>query len=409
MRRIRSHIFVLLILGLISVPDIAHPIGAFRLRPIDLVIVLISILSLSFGFQFRFSSLDIILLSPLFGILLYSIVLIPVQHFPVSNSIVDGIEMLEIIVLYLSSRNILCISDTGFIWNLLHKIAIWTTVSSFIGIVTFALTGTRLVYLPFVFGLPSLSIFYLVMVYLRTSKIQYGVFSIIILLRILFTQSRSVWLAMSGAVVLLFLMDGLPSYGKVQKELLSLSGAGSVVFVGALVIFPSLIDRLLSLIRGNQFLFARPVIYLSAFQTFTKHPFGSGLGNFTPAVTRAANEGVLSYPGWFRDIAGKWIIGYSMDALAAGRWGAHSDLVKFTVELGIIGGILFALFWALIFRLVIVADRTESNRPFRYILIYFAIQSTINSYLLNGAYGAIILLLLSVLVTTHVKNYTSSL
>lgn len=404
MKRVRAKIFLLLILALVSVPDIAYSVGEFRLRIIDIVIILIGVLSLSFGFRFEFSNLDILLLSPLFGILFYSALLSPVQHFPLANSISDVLELFEIILLYFSSRNILNILEISFIWDLVHKIAIWTTASSFIGVVAFALTGTRLVYLPYVFGLPLLSMFYLVSAYFRTSEIKYSLFSIVILVRVLFTQSRSIWLAMLGAVILLLLVDGSLSYDKVQKELLSLLGTSSVVIVGTLAIFPSLTSRFLSLIRGNQFLFARPVIYLSAFQTFTQHPFGIGLGNFTLVITRAANEGVLAYPNWFRDIAGRWIIEYSLDALAAGRWGAHSDFVKFTTELGIIGGILITLFWMLVLKLIISSNPTKLNQPFRYVLVYFAIQSVINSYLLNGGNGAVILFLLSVLVTIYEES-----
>lgn len=404
MSRLRFHLLTILALGLVSVPDIAWPVGPMRLRIIDLVVVLIVILSLSFGYRIIISKLDVGFLLPLVGILTYSIGLMLIQSFPVSNSVVDGIELLETLALYVALAQILRKSNEGYLHELLHTIAIWTTASSLVGIIAYAHTGTRLVYIPYVVGLPVFSTFYLATMYLRTNQLRYALFSVIVVLRILFTQSRSVWLAMIGAIVIVKIIDRGSPIEEVRGQLITLVGGAGLACIGALTAFPGLVSRILSLVRGNQFLFARPVIYLSGLQLLAEHPFGVGLGNFTLAVTEAANKGTTSYPVWFEDMAGQSIIEYSSDALVAGRWGSHSDLIKFTVELGLAGAVLFVIFWLLIIGLVVVSKPSEIGTPLRLALIYFGIQSVINALLLVRGDGFAIMLLLSVLATAYTRD-----
>lgn len=408
MRKLRYHLLTILALGLVSVPDIAWSVGPMRLRMIDLVVVLIVILSLSYWCRISISRLDVRLLLPLVGILAYSVGLMSIQSFSVSNSIIDGIELLEIIVLYIALIQILRETDESYLHSLLHTIAIWTTVSSFAGIIAYVLTGTRLVYFSFVVGLPAFSTFYLMTTYLRTSQLRYAIFSIIVVLRILFTESRSIWIAMIGAIVLIQFIDSFPSIKEVRGQLIPLVTSTGLASIGALLVSPGLVSRILSLVRGNEFLFARPVIYLSGIQLLDD-PFGVGLANFTPAVTEAAKNGSLSFPIWFQDIAGQGIIDYSLGKLAAGQWGPHSDLIKFTVELGIVGTVLFTAFWLSIIRLVIISGRSKIGTPLRMSLIYFGIQSGINGILLVRGEGTVIMLLLAVLATHYSTTYMKSL
>lgn len=403
MSRRRLQLFSVVVIGMITVPNVAIPVGPARLRPIDILAVTTVLLALSFGPKFDIARTDAWHIFPLVAIFAVSILRIPTQQFAIGNSVVDSIEVLEVVFFYVAARIILSESDDGFVNKLLYYITIWTVASSALGIVIFALTGIRLVYIPVVVGLPVLSTFYVVTAYMRTSNLRYIAFLIVLLLRIIFTQTRSIWIAMAGAAVILLLIEGLPSVDKFRKELVSLSAVAVVSVTGALVSFPGLVDRVLSLVRGNQFLFARPVIYISSWQLFVENPFGVGLGNFTPALTEAARGGELTYPDWFIRIAGESIIQYSNAAFLEGRWGAHSDLVKMWVELGFVGGFLFILFWALIFKTVISSERTAVTRPCKYVLIYFAIQSNINSYLLNAGQGTIIALLLAMLVTSHLR------
>jgi hypothetical protein len=332
-----------------------------------------------------------------------------IQAYPVGNSIVDGIELLEIIVLYVSIIHILRRSDKGFVHSILHIIAIWTTISSLAGIIAYMLTGTRLVYFSFVVGLPAFSVFYFTTMYMRTSQLRYVLFCVVVVLRILFTESRSIWIAIVGAIVLIRIIDGLPPLRETRGKLIPLVSGIGIVSLVALLSTPGLVSRILSLVRGNEFLFARPVIYTSGVQLLSEYGLGVGLGNFTPAVTEAAKSGSLSFPLWFRNIAGQEIIYYSLDRLAAGQWGPHSDLIKFTLELGIVGAVLFTAFWISIIRLVIISGHSKIGTPLRMSLIYFGIQSGINGILLSRGEGTVVVLLLAILVIHYSMDSMESL
>lgn len=401
MNRWYFRLLTILILGLISVPNISLELGPARLRPVDLIVICITVLSFIHSPRYTLTKFDVRLLLPLLGMFGYGIVLLNFQPYPVSNSIVDLIELFETIVLYISLRHLFKEGGVSLLNNLFYIVSVWTAISSVVGVLFYITTGVRLVYVPYVVGLPAFSTFYMVSMYFQTQKWRYLAFSVVIILRIIFTQSRSIWIGMVGAVLILLLIDRQEAFSSIRTQLPTVIVSIGMSLMSTLLLFPALIDRVLSLVRGNQFLFARPVIYVSGLQYLAEYPLGVGLGNFTAAIQKGAVNGTLWFPSWFRHITGEGIIDYMLEQIAAGTMGSHSDLVRFFVELGPVGGLLFILFWAVILRLIVITDRHALSNSLRLALLYFGIQSVINAYLLVRGDGFLIVLVLVALVTLN--------
>lgn len=400
----KSDILTLLILGIISVPNTGLPIGPARIRPIDVITISIVLLSVVVNPQVRISRFAFRLVLPLIAVFLYAIIYLAFQPYPMMNTIVDLIELIEVITLLIALLNLFHYLSEEYLHGLMYSVAIWTTLSSAIGITVFLDSGTRLVYNPFVVGLPSFSLYYFATQYIQDMERKYVIFSMIIALRILFTQSRSVWVSMIVAGIALMVIDGTSTINRIRDQIATLfAGVGAACFV-ALLLFPGIVARILSLVRGTQFLFARPIIYISGLQLLLKYPFGVGLGNFTAAVSNLARTADLVYPIWFHELAGDWIINYSLQQLAAGNWGAHSDFVLLFVELGIIGGFLLILFWIIIFKLVIITKRSRVNKALRFTLLFFLFQSFFKSFLITSGNWAGVILMLTLSLSLYSKS-----
>jgi O-antigen ligase len=171
----------------------------------------------------------------------------------------------------------------------------------------------------------------------------------------------------------------------------------SAIIIGVLSFLPSILNRFLSIIRGSQLLFARPVIYYSGFQIFLENPYGVGLGNHATAVQDYARSNEFDYPQWFIDLAQENTIDHMMWQFNNNIVGTHSDLFGFLVETGAIGVLFFILFWAIVLRHVIRSDPITSQIVLKVSILYVGFQSIINSQLLTGG-GPVIVILLCLLI-----------
>jgi O-antigen ligase len=373
-------------------------LGPANIRLLDIAIASLIFMSVIESEKLELPSSIIVITAPLILLGIYSILIFPIQPYPIGNSIIDFIELIEIILFFLIlSHNLSRLNKSG-IETILRSIFFLTVIGSVAGILYYIATGSRFVGVPFIFGIPSFGIYYGLTYYLYYRNPVTIVFTVIILIRIIFQNSRSLWITLPVPILIIAFLHWKILTEILERDVLIRISALTSAIAGSIIIaVPPITDRFLSLVRGSQFLFARPVVYYSGLQTLVDNPLGIGLGNYATALQDYTVSGELQYPQWFVQIVQKDLIEAMFWRFDDGNMGSHSDIFGFLVETGIIGFSLFVLFWILLLRYIVTSSVSPVQLVLKMSLLYVGLQSIINSQLLTGG-GPYIMIILSLLV-----------
>jgi len=377
----KNHLGFLLAIS-ISVPIFSSiSLGPAVIGQVDIFLLLLGPYVLV-SKQLTFPKRDLKTIFPLIGILIYSIILIPFQQFSIANSLVESIELIEIIVAFILIYQLLSDDVADQIMFVLFVTAV---IGSAISIPYYFITNNRFVGVWFISGIPSFALFYGLSSYLNTRDWLSGIGLVLILFRIILARSRSVWLLVPIAGFLGIIVANGNSIPKEKiRAFGSISAVGVVTVFPLVALLPDLRSRFVSIISGSQGLFARPVRYFSGIQAVRNHPFGVGLANYSVALQEMVSRNMLIFPEWFRSITGDWIINRQLEKFRVGKGGPHSDFFKLLVETGLIGVSLFILFWLMILRSLMSREAYQHRTAVQATIIYFGLQSIVNSVLLAG-------------------------
>jgi len=320
---------------------------------------------------------------PLFGLIVYASAMLPFQQFALGNTIPDLIELTSYAILLLVVYHYGSQLGRADIDRLLYFLFIVTVFSSIAAIIYYTLTGERFVGVIFIFGIAPFGFYYGVMYSLH--KFDYGIVlgTILVFLRIILGQSRTLWVLMP--IPLLYI--AVTRRNEIRQNIahvVSLGGvASAAIFIGFLL-SPSTIGRFTSIVQASQGLFIRPVRWFSGFQLLSKYPLGTGLGTYSSTVSRAAVNEALSYPNWFTRVVGESLVSQQVSLYETGTASAHSDIFKFLVELGPIGLCLLVAFWALMIRRIVSVDYNWTTAVLVASVLFAMLRSFINPGILSG-------------------------
>ena len=190
----------------------------------------------------------------------------------------------------------------------------------------------------------------------------YGSFLIIIGLAILFTFSRTAWLA-ALVVAVIFIVKTMPER-RVGKHLLRLFGVGVMLLILVTIVAPTTVVRLTS----SRDHIIKPLI---AMNSIAQHQFGQGLGTAGPASNRVSDPCVFLEEGsdasWAADRPSLCVFVGSNQVQPPGRacncpYVTENWYLQMGVEMGVIG---FAVYLALIiFILLRLASFSTIFLPF---------------------------------------------
>lgn len=337
-----------------------------------------------------------------FGFLLtYAVLLLPFQPYSQTATILQIVELAEYLIVFSVFSSFLADESTTE-HKLILDTALWVTViGSTLSIIAFFTLGVRPVLQWYVFGLPAFGVYYAAAKYAAQGDWYYLIIILILLLRILVGQSRSMYLFIPLAA--LFTLIYLNVTGPVIKfrkiSMIKTIPTVGIPLVGTFLIFPSLQNRVISIIQVSQGFLSRPARWIAGLNVFKQHPFGIGLGNYATAVQNLALKGEISYPSWFVSLFGSNRIEIELSKYRVGNAGPHSDLFRLLVELGFVGLASIIVFWILLMKRILNHSMDKLSISLAATMVYLIFQQLVNSQLFTGSGGIIFTLFFAIFST----------
>ena len=348
---------------------------------------------------------------PVFATLAYAILLIPFQPYPTRNTFIDLLEVSEVLIgvfaiSYVSEgiNNLTKVYDIFIISSLIESIFFFSYILS---------TGypyTFLGSLPYypAFGFPSVALIISIHKAGSGSVLKYLPIAFILVVRVFFQYTRSNLIFIPIALAGSYLLVSSTTRYYTKKNYL-LWGASSVIFLMVSVItvdtlastFPGVSAEVKSIVMGESGLFVRACVWYMMVVSLIDSPFGVGLNNTRPAVEATIASG-FDFPDWLVSFVGIDSVERVVSTFPAPNVG-HSSLFKFFVEMGPFGLAIFTYFWWLIFSyskhacVYATNESFENIYPSLSVLMYFFLQSLINTKLLDGWWLIILVFTLIVL------------
>jgi len=364
----------------IAGPSFSYSLGPAVIRSGDFLLLLLMIVVVISGpiILYKYSYFFIL---PLVIIGLYAAILSVVSG-PSSNTVIELIDLTTIIVSFAIIPALL-FHTNNIIEKTLLVVFILTVVGSVTPIAYFIQTGDRPFGVPLSFGFPALALFYALTAYIHNKNILVGFGGAAVLFRILFQQTRLVWIfAPIAGVLILYTSNN--NIKDVLREHINLIYSFLFILSITIVSVPSIRERLVSIVEGSQALFARPVIYYAGLSAFWNNPLGHGLGTFSEAVEQSLKSGETTYPDWFINITGERVVSYVLGRIVQGETGPHSDLIKMAVELGVIGIICYSLFLLISIKVLLYEQETAQSKVLAAASLYLMLTNLINPGILAG-------------------------
>jgi hypothetical protein len=364
----------------ITGPSFSYSLGPAVIRLGDLLLLFLTIVVVISGpiILYKYSYF---LILPLVVIGLYAAILSAISGSS-PNTMIELIDLTTIIVLF-AIAPVLFFYGNNIVKKTLFVVFILTVMGSVTPIIYFIQTGDRPFGVLLSFGSPVLALFYALTVYIHNKSILIGLGGAVVLFRILFQQTRLVWIFAPVAGVLI-LYNSNNNIKNVLNEHVNIIYSFLSVLLIAIVSVPSIRERLLSIVEGSQALFARPTIYYAGLSAFWNNPLGHGLGTFSEAVGQSIKSNETTYPDWFINIAGERVVSYVPGKIVQGETGPHSDLIKMAVELGIIGIICYCLFLLISIKLLLYEQKTAQSKVLAAASLYFILTNLINPGILSN-------------------------
>lgn len=392
-----SSLYLALLVVFLTMPSVGFELGPASIRLQDIGLVLILGLVFVFEEELRIPKASFKLVSPLILLLLYSLA-IGIYFDTISvNTLLEFIDLSEIIIGFLIIplillRNSIDVSSTILAWTFYI-----TIVGSILGIAQFLVIGGRFVSVPYVVGMSSLSIYYGISRYLRDQETLVLLGTIIILCRIILSQTRSIWifLPLSGFLAWIIFSD-TTNFRSGVVETAKISAPPMIL----LLALPLVRTRLLSVVKGSQFLFARVVVFYTAVSISIEHPFGVGLGNYTTYASEMVTTGAIKFDSPIMSVLRERTVSHVSGNIAGGTVGPHSDFFKFLAETGVIGALLYTVFIVYVLRLLMSKRNSEYPIVLKAAIIYLIFSSLASQHLLAGG-GMQYVVLTSILIANE--------
>lgn len=382
-------------------PTQGIPVGLLNVRLQDISILALVLVFATTERRLRTNNKALILVVPLIGLAVYSTILLPFQDFSVTSSLVDLIELSSYIALFVIITHYLILftrDDIEKTLYLLFLISLWGSINALFHSI---LLGGRVVGVVYVFGASSIiyafGLYYTLSRLIEQGNYVYALGTVVILVRVLVSNTRTLWLLLPLPMLVILLRNGHFKWRGNIKKLFGYTTATASLVALSIFINPSTIGRFLSIIQGSQGLFIRPIRWYSGLQLLKEYPYGVGLGNFPTGIKHAVKLDLLTYPDWFSQTVSPSLIQHQKTIFTTGETIVHSDIFRFTAELGLIGTILIISFWTVVLRMIINQDN-QGLLPVAGTILYSCLYTIVNPGLLTGNI-TITLILISIYAT----------
>lgn len=351
----RNMLIVILLLTLYLPIDMTFPNININIH--DPILLLIGLSFISYflvGKRHRVRVFDKLILLPVIGFILYGLFQLP---FVTSKLLVfiTMLQLLEIVVLVciMSDSKFLTLSDRD-IHNILRIFFYFSLTGAIITAIYALITGLRFEgvwQVWFAFGSLSYGFFYCFYHCIFSKGKKYYFFPLAIFtITIILSLTRGRWISILLSIFFIFLIHKKVSGKRVQGRIIGYLAAFFIIFalvIHSLEVPPRITDRFYSIFYGTQQRDLRFYSWKAAMEMFVDHPLGVGLGNYRYYSTDYAYVHEI-FEGWARRITkekGSRVTGPRMEA--------HGDWFLILAEAGIIGIVLYAIFWFRIMKYVI--------------------------------------------------------
>lgn len=379
-------IIISLLFGIILAgPSFAYNLRGATVRSQDLLLLVLAVYVFLLMKQLRLYRYLTYAVIPLMSIFVYAVIFSIWTRTWNADVLIELIDLIRVIISFFLVSTILYFGDSSKIikYTLLTVFTI-TVIGSVHPIIDYATIGERTFGISFAFGLVSVSIYYSIWRYLEYRSYLSLAGFVILLIRVLIGQGRMMWilLPLAGLVALIISNQNLRSnMGRREIKLLSVILSLAALF---LLFSPQIQSRLLSVFKGTQFLFARPVVYLTGILIFFSNPLGFGLGTFSRTVQSELNQNEITYPDWFVDLVGQRLINHVSGKMANGITGPHSDIIQMMVELGIVGVLLYSLYLFGVLKIILRDSSADLSPVLKSSIILIIGTSVLNPGILSG-------------------------
>ena len=396
----------LIVTSLLLIPFKGFEFINFHIRLIDFAFVIMALFFLVNFRSRKMEKFDIGIIMPIIGIIVYSCVLLLFQDYSIYNSLIDIIELFEVVFFIVFLDFILQKIDQKRLRKIGYYIFLISLAGACIRILFFFLTQQRFVGMWFLIGITTYGLYYSGLKFIKRPNIPSFILICIFVATIFLSRSRGT-LFIIILVPLIYLVlryrDIIKGYN--IKRLFYLFSI--LIVVGLLIscFMPIISERISSIADQSQGFYIRPITWMAGIDILTYHPFGIGLKNFKPALQEQANN--LFYPEWFVDIVGEEDIERTNGIIQTKGLGPHNDWISVLVGLGLIGLILYALFWIKVFSKII---NSPINNPiaivFSLMIIEYFLRSFIGNIFLTPNFYVLILFILLLRGSNHGKSKT---
>lgn len=377
-------------------------VGPAQLRLFDISISLLVVGFVVSGNQLVFYRDSLTVYVVFGGILLYVLLLFPIQEFSIIASLLQLIELTEYLIVFAVLSSFLADGSVRDFKFILDTVLFVTVVGSLISVGAFVALGVRPVTQWYVFGLPAFGVFYAMARYVQTKDIVFVPVLLLLVVRVMIGQSRSVYifLPLAGAIALVVSRKSSVSpRAFLRRDIVGGAVASLLPVLGGWIFLPEIRARASSIFQLSSGFLNRPGRWLAGFDVFKQYPLGVGLGNYATAVQRTASEGVITYPQWFVNIYGSDRTARQITKFQSGSAGPHSDFFRLLVELGPVGAILLVVFWLFLMKRVLTYPTDPVAIALNATIIYFVGQQMVNSQLFTGAGGVLVIIFVALFVT----------
>lgn len=408
----RKLLLFLLLLTLYLPIDMTFPNININIHDSVLFVIGLSFVSyILVGKRYHLRVFDKVILLPVIGFILYAVF----QLFYVTSRLlvlITVIQLLEIAVLVfvLSDSKFLTLSDRD-IYNILRIFFYFSLTGAIITTIYALITGLRFEGVWgvwFAFGSLSYGFFYSLYHCIFAEGKKYYIFPLAIFtMAIILSLTRGRWISILLSIFFIFLTHRKASGKRIQGRIIGYLAAFFIIFAVTIYTFeiPSRItDRFYSIFYGTQQRDLRFYGWQAAMEMFVDHPLGVGLGNYRYHSIDYAHVHEI-FEGWSRRITrekGSRINGPRMEA--------HGDWFLILAEAGIIGVVLYAIFWFRIMKHVVFRrfQNIYTLITATFLVSIFA-NAVINSIFYCGGGGIAIVFIYFIYIRTLTMKFETGL
>jgi len=285
----------------------------------------------------------------LLGLIVYSLILLPFQEYYFRTS-VEVVQLFQLIIFafILTKDNFVKLSRRS-IERMIKLIFYISLIGAINSLIYFIITGNPFAGASsrwFIFGSLAFGFFYsFYYLIFSEKKWRHLIFLLLFTVTLIVKQTRGLWIIIPLSVIIILFFY----FGKLKKKafkrltLFILLCIFCITILGFTHQIPtSTTERFKSIFAGTQFLYERPYRWQTCIKMFFDHPFGVGLGNHRYYAVQYAVPGLERSVGIIKRTQGNEVTGP--------RLSPHSDWFRLLAEAGLMGLMLYFLFWTRILK-----------------------------------------------------------